>query len=228
MAKWMWYPDDFELYHAMLVNNRREMHGKYYSPMWRVDAPHRNVRLYKIVELEESEEFFAKANDGTILEIIVNGVRYLGPARITLAPGRNFIKLSAFKDGGLPAIWCEGKHFDSGDGWKLASFGMGDEPAGTSDMYDSPDDNPEIFKFSYERLAPVTTENTDGGVLFDFGRELMGKLVFSDIKSEGKSLRRIARGSARYGAFGDNRYGHPFGKRNATSQPRLQIRLYKG
>lgn len=196
MAKWMWYPDDFELYHAMLVNNRREMHGKYYSPMWRVDAPHRNVRLYKIVELEESEEFFAKANDGTILEIIVNGVRYLGPARITLAPGRNFIKLSAFKDGGLPAIWCEGEHFASGEGWKLASFGMGDEPAGTSDMYDSPDDNPEIFKFSYERLAPVTTENTDGGVLFDFGRELMGKLVFSDIKSEGKSV-FIAYGESR-------------------------------
>ena len=25
MAKWMRYPDDFELYHAMLVNNRREI-----------------------------------------------------------------------------------------------------------------------------------------------------------------------------------------------------------
>lgn len=188
MANWMWYPDDFELYHAMLVHNRRERRGDYYSPMWRVDAPHRNVRLYKIVELEKSEEFFAKANEGTLLEIIVNGVRWQGPARITLQPGRNFIKLSAFKDGGLPAIWCEGEHFDSGKGWQLASFGMGDDPAGTNDMYDSPDDNPEVFKFSYKRLYPVSREEINDGVLFDFGREIMGKLVFSDIKSEGKKV----------------------------------------
>lgn len=60
MANWMWYPDDFELYHAMLVHNRRERRGDYYSPMWRVDAPHRNVRLYKIVELEKSEDFLQR------------------------------------------------------------------------------------------------------------------------------------------------------------------------
>ena len=54
-AKWIWHPGDFELYHSMHLHNRRTKFGLYYPPMWRIDAPHSNVLLYRIVNLEKTE-----------------------------------------------------------------------------------------------------------------------------------------------------------------------------
>ena len=95
------------------------MHGKYYSPMWRVDAPHRNVRLYRTAELEKSEEFFrGRQTTAGTLEIKSRRacVIFSGPARITLAPGRNFRKLSAFKDGRSACDMVRGGAFRIGRG----------------------------------------------------------------------------------------------------------------
>ena len=112
-SKWMWCPGDFELYHGMLVHNRRTMGGEhystesgtgaqtvskgpvYYSPMWRVDAPHRNLFLYKVANLEKPEDvtFYANTEHASIL---VDGVRYPSGATVTLKPGRQMVKVFAY------------------------------------------------------------------------------------------------------------------------------------
>lgn len=200
-SKWMWCPGDFELYHGMLVHNRRTMGGEhystesgtgaqtvskgpvYYSPMWRVDAPHRNLFLYKVANLEKPEDvtFYANTEHASIL---VDGVRYPSGATVTLKPGRQMVKVFAYKDGGLPAVYCIGDTFASDESWSYGSFGVGDLPAGTNDMYTELSDNPEIFKFSYERIRPVLSEKINGGILFDFGCERFGKLIFENVAPE--------------------------------------------
>ena len=71
-SKWIWHPGDFELYHSMQLHNRRTKFGVYYSPMWRVDAPHSNVLLYRVLQLEKAEEFTAYANTKDA-SFLVNG-----------------------------------------------------------------------------------------------------------------------------------------------------------
>lgn len=180
-SKWIWHPGDFELYHSMLLHNRRTKFGVYYPPMWRVDAPHRNVLLYKIVMLEKPEilTVYANTKDASFL---VNNARYPVGTTVTLEPGRNFIKLTAHKDGGFPAFYCVGESFASDETWKLGSWGAKDLPAGTSDMYTELSDNPEIFKFSYERITPVSAEETDSGTLYDFGKETFGKIILENVE----------------------------------------------
>lgn len=179
-SKWIWKPGDFELYHSMLLHNRRTKFGLYYSPMWRIDAPARNVLFYKIVNLEKPETItaYSNAKDASIL---VNGARYPVGTTVTLEPGRNFIKLSAYKDGGFPAFYCVGDSFASDETWKLGSWGAKDLPVGTNDMYTELWDNPEVFKFAYERVRPVSVESINGGKLYDFGKESFGKLVFENV-----------------------------------------------
>ena len=123
-SKWMWCPGDFELYHGMLVHNRRTQggvfppsdgepvsgqHGTaalgpvYYPPMWRVDSPRRTLFLYKVAILEKPETvtFYANTEHASIL---ADGVRYPAGVTVTLKPGRQMVKIFAYKDGGLPAV----------------------------------------------------------------------------------------------------------------------------
>ena len=179
-SKWIWHPGDFELYHSMLLHNRRTKFGLYYSPMWRIDAPHRNVLLYRIINLEKPETItvYANTKDASFL---VNNVRYPLGKTVTLEPGRNFIKLAGYKDGGFPAFYCVGDSFASDETWKIGSWGAKDLPAGTNDMYTELTDDPEVFKFSYEKIFPISVENVKGGKLYDFGMERFGKLVLENI-----------------------------------------------
>ncbi len=179
-SKWIWHPGDFELYHSMKLHNRRTKFGVYYAPMWRIDAPHSNVLLYRIINLEKPETItvYANTKDASFL---VNGVRYPIGTTVHLEPGRNFIKLMGYKDGGFPAFYCVGDSFASDETWKIGSWGAKDLPAGTNDMYTSLSDDPEVFKFSYEKISPVSVENIKGGKLYDFGKETFGKLVLENI-----------------------------------------------
>ncbi len=179
-SKWIWHPGDFELYHSMLLHNRRTKCGIYYSPMWRIDAPHRNLRLYKTANLEKEEQLtvYSNAKDASFS---VNGTCYPTGTTVTLQTGHNIVEIAAFKDGGFPAFYCVGESFASDETWKLHSWGAEDLPAGTNDMYTELTDNPEIFKFSYKRVFPVNVENINHGKLYDFGKELFGKLIFEHI-----------------------------------------------
>ena len=179
-AKWMWCPNAFELYHGMKLHNRRTEGGVFHEPMWRIDAPSRNLFLYKIAVLEKEEtiRFFSNTTDAVIS---VSGVRYPPNSTIIVPAGRQMIKVYAYKDGGFPAVYIEGDIFASGDSWRHGSYGGNDLPAGTNDMYTSPLDNPEIFKFAYKRIYPVCFEKTNGGTLYDFGKESFGKIIFDEI-----------------------------------------------
>ncbi|MBQ9511204.1 MAG: hypothetical protein IJR55_05885 [Clostridia bacterium] len=187
MAKWIWYPGDFELYHAMLVNNRREKRGMFYSPMWRVDAPNRNMRFYKIAVLEKPEFIRVIANSPDT-ELVINGTKHPINEKIKLEPGRNFIKVSVFAPATFPCVYCEGETFASDESWMTATFGAGDKNVGTNEMYISPDDDPTVFKFSYKTVYPVSSERVKDGTLYDFGKELMGKLVLESAGCPPQSL----------------------------------------
>ena len=144
MAKWIWYPGDFELYHSMLVHNRREKRGMYYSPMWRVDSPHRNMRFYKIAVLEKPEHIKVVSHIADT-ELVVNGTKMPTNSDITLGPGKNFIKISVFSQDTFPYVYCEGETFASDESWMTATFGEGDCHVGTNEMYCLPEDDPAVF-----------------------------------------------------------------------------------
>ena len=59
-------------------------------------------------------------------------------------------------------------------------------PAGCIPCYPSMEDNPEIFPFAYERVDYVNKTETDGGVLYDFGKETFSKAVLEGLDPQQK------------------------------------------
>jgi hypothetical protein len=157
-AKWIWAPKAFELYHGMLVHNRRTISGTYHPPMWRVDSPVRNVFLYKTAFLEKEETLIFHANTKDAAIRVNNSTWYPEGSCVTLPKGKVMVKVNAYKDGGFPAFYIEGDTFASDRSWKLGSYGGKDIPAGYNDMYTSLSDDPGVFKFAYKRIEPVSAE----------------------------------------------------------------------
>ena len=83
-AKWIWHPGSFELYHSMLLHNRRTTtktypggvrKSAYYYPMWRIDSPQLNAILEKRAKIEKAEEIEFFANTKTA-NMVVDGLAY--------------------------------------------------------------------------------------------------------------------------------------------------------
>ena len=192
-SKWIWYPGSLELYHGMLLHNRRTTNrtypnGKtknvYYYPMWRVDGPRHNAILKKTATIDKQEtiEFFSNTDTSCI---VVDHISYERGSKITLAPGEHTVVLQGFKAQSFPAFYCKGDTFATDRSWVVCEGDdLAGRHAGYSDLYDDPNDNPEVFKFSYKRIRPVSIEYTNGGVLYDFGKETFARIKISGIAEE--------------------------------------------
>lgn len=192
-SKWIWYPGSFELYHGMLLHNRRtttrtyengERKSVYYYPMWRVDAPRHNAILIKTATTDKEEKIEFYSNTDTA-NIVVDNVAYSSGAKITIPAGEHTVCLQGFKAEGFPAFYCVGDTFATDRSWIVG--GADDKAgrhAGYSELYTSPEDNVEIFKFSYKKMHPVSKESINDGMLYDFGKEKFGKISIENIPSE--------------------------------------------
>lgn len=196
MSHWIWFPGSFELYHGLLLHNRRtsartvinegksERVSVYYFPMWRVDAPIPCAELCKSATLEKEEiiEFYSNTANAVIK---VDGCSYPVGSKITLSPGEHNITVGGFKNESFPAFYVKGDVFASDRTWTVARpHDRAGRHAGQSELYTSVLDNVEVFKFSYKRLNPVSAERINGGVLFDFGKEVFGKFNLNSADDE--------------------------------------------
>ena len=191
---WIWHPGAFELYHSMLLHNRRtsaktivengvtKRVSAYYPPMWRADGPCRNAELTKtqLIDKEEVIELFSNTDSCAIR---VDGKKYPKNTKITLAPGEHRVELMGFKAESFPAFYIKGNVFNTDRTWLTCN--ENNQPgrhAGYSALYTDPQDNVEIFKFKYERMKPVSSKAINGGVLYDFGQEKFGKIILENVK----------------------------------------------
>ena len=192
---WIWHPGAFELYHSMLLHNRRTnaktVDGArvsvYYPPMWRVDGPCHNAELEK-TEVIENEEVIELLSNTEYCSMVVDGKEYPKGTKITLSPGKHTVVLRGFKAESFPAFYIKGNVFKTNREWICCN--NNNQPgrhAGYSTLYSSPEDNVEAFKFLYKRLNPVSVNSVNGGMLYDFGKEVFGKINVS-CKPQGELL----------------------------------------
>ena len=180
-AKWIWCPNAFERYHGMKLHNRRTKGGFHIPPMWRVDAPGRNLFLYKKAETEKEETIVFHANTQNAALRIDHSEWYPEGSVVTVPAGKHMIKVNAHKEDGFPAVYIEGDTYASDGSWRHGSYGGADAHAGYNDMYTELSDNPEVFKFAYKRIEPVKSEDVMGGTLYDFGKESFGNIIFEGV-----------------------------------------------
>ena len=175
MAKWIWYPGDYEIYHSMRLHSRRDEYGySYPCAGWRQDDCWHTVSFRRSFTLDAPGKIQVKTNGQGYLDL--DGQR-MALGEISLDAGSHILELRISKLDGLPCAYVSGA-LESGPEWEATCGDARWYPAGCSPQwYGQEEDDPEVFPFQYEPVAPVSAQELEGGTLYDFGREIFARIT---------------------------------------------------
>ena len=187
MANWIWYPGDFEIYHGMRQNFDREERGFFWPAYWHIADCHRHVVFHGAFAPDRETRFRVTAKGiGHVL------VKWQAEAPEWFPKGQVFYQERKYRIGewitcpakeiavdvvlgnrtGLPCIYAEGEIICSGKDWTVSDFIKPAVPVGYNDMYVRSGQDPQEFEYTCESCSPVSQEERNGGILYDFGREI--------------------------------------------------------
>ncbi|XEC97426.1 amylo-alpha-1,6-glucosidase [Paenibacillus tarimensis] len=178
---WIWYPGDFEIYHHLLLNTRREERDYHWPAFWRLDDCYHNVRFRKQVICDIPEKMTVYAH-GTG-HVWVDGKKYAFRKPILLSTGNHEIIIYVARTDGLPCAYVDGERSASNSSWEANDYSFEWLPAGCNGLYPNKEDDPNIFAFQYEEIKPVSIEIRQDGILFDYGKETFAALMFENIQA---------------------------------------------
>ena len=179
-AVWIWYPGDFEIYHGMLQNFRREERGLGWPAFWKMDDWWKNLRFFRKYELTKSETFTVYGFG--VGHVQVDGKKLQIGKEITISEGEHLVEVFIGNMTGLPCIYVESNtengriHSDST--WGVDDF-LKAVPAGTSSLYTKREQDPGEVEYEEIIVQPQSVTEKDGGALIDFGQMVDGRPVIA-------------------------------------------------
>ncbi len=181
---WIWNYGEYENYHYLKINSRRESFGTAHPTLWSMDSTYHHGRFAKRLITEKAGYIIAHTTGEGYFRI--NGKTHHFGERYELEPGTYELCCVVTKPGGLPAIYIESDLCVSDNTWVSDHMEGNPLPADYREQFDSPEKTPEVFPFSYEHKEPVSVQELNGGTLYDFGKETFGFLNISGVKAEDK------------------------------------------
>ncbi len=187
MANWIWYPGDFEIYHGMRQNFDREERGFFWPAYWHIaDCRHHVVFHGKFTPEKETVFRVTAKGEGHVLlkskaeapegfpadQVFYQEKKYRIGEWISCPAKEVRIDVVLGNRTGLPCIYVEGETVFSGKEWTVSDFVQPAVPAGLNGMYENREQDPQEFDYTCEICRPAAEEKINGGILYDFGREL--------------------------------------------------------
>lgn len=98
---------------------------------------------------------------------------------IVCQPGHMMVEAVVGNMEGLPCICVTGDTIVSDGTWLVWDFASEEVSAGWNGMYVRPEQNPMEFEYTSQVLQPKEVGEVNGGLLFDFGREVTAETVIT-------------------------------------------------
>ena len=202
MAKWIWKFGEFEVYHNLLLHNRRQQYGYPEPTVWKLYTPEPVVCFQKTVTTEGGV-FRVHACGNSSVHIIkadtLEELKYGGIKEIELEPGTVTIKIRVGNIKTFPCLYVDGV-IESDETWMADDFSQEWALVGTNEMFCDLERTPEIFPFEYEKVNYQEVEELEDGLLFDFGKEMFARTKFTNLQ---KTDIRIQFGESKEEALDD-------------------------
>ena len=184
MAQWIWKFGEFEIYHSMLVHDRRQQYGYFEPVVWKIYGNEPAVVFRKKTETMGGTFYIASNGKASTVVTYEDGrtEHLLGADTIVLKPGKAEVVIRVSNIRTFPAIYVEGI-IESDESWEADDLTLQWRRVGTWKMLNNSKCMPERFPFAYTQIKPVSSERLDDGVLFDFGRELFAGVTVDGLGS---------------------------------------------
>ncbi len=171
---WLWYPGDFELYHAMKQNFSRVERGVGWPAFWKSEGFRNRVVFRRTYQLQEETVF--RVYSEAVGYVLVGDRKYPFGKKIACGPGEISVFVHAACIEKFPTIYIEGDVICSDEQWLVEDYDKPPVPVGYSRYFMKADQVPSVWDYDEKRYEPVLVEETDGGVLYAFETELTAQI----------------------------------------------------
>lgn len=188
-GRWIWYPGDMELYHALLQNFDRVERGYGWPAYWKSEGFRGRVYFRREFDLEGETTFCV--DSGAVGHVLVREVavdesrrvlserKYPFGQRISAGPGRIEVTVHAGRIDAFPAVLVSGEEIFSDEQWLACDYAGDPCPAGVSSLFTSRDDDPLRVPLSEAEVRPSRVEEAvsvqgTAGFLYTFSEEIYG------------------------------------------------------
>ena len=177
-AKWIWYNGDYEIYHHLLLSCRRQEKGVDYPCQWHISRPEASVSFKKDFTAEKDGIINVRTHSKGMVRF--NGSLLPVNSDIYVEKGEHDIRVELYDIEKFPSLYINSDILITDETWLAECFDRHLVPVGCDPKYLLPDDDPSVFPFMYEIINPVSAESTDGGILYDFGKETFGPVTIKN------------------------------------------------
>ena len=167
---WIWNFGDWEIFHTNISNSRREQYDMDIPTDWRMYDVDKNIVLF--AEKDIPSDGFLKLHLHGKGYLKIEGRMYPSEKEIPVTKGKHTFQIHVMNLTGLPAAYIESDVLSTDGDWFTLNEHREKIPAGFDERYTTPQSNPDIFPFSYKAVSPVSSEEVNGGALYDFGKEI--------------------------------------------------------
>ena len=178
-AYWLWYPGDFELYHAMKQNFSRVERGCAWPAFWKSEGFRNRVAFRRVYALTEATVFTVHGVAGCQGYVQLDEEKHPFETEILCGAGEHRISLHIACIAAVPSVYVEGETICSSPGWTVEDYDSDPVEAAYNRYFTDPERDPSEWAFSEKVYLPVSEESVNGGVLFTFETEMTAVLELS-------------------------------------------------
>lgn len=179
---WIWYPGDFELYHAMQQNFSRVERGYGWPAFWKSEGFRNRVVFRRVYDLEKETSFCVYSP--AVGHVLVEDRKYPFGQPIHCGPGKVRISVHAGCIETFPSIYVKGDIIYSDNTWMAEDYTNPPIIAGFNERYAEESQKPSVWEYREEVYLPVSVEVCEDGVLFGFETELTAVLEILDSRKD--------------------------------------------
>ena len=173
---WIWYPGDFELYHALKQNFSRVERGCPWPAFWKSDGFRNRVVFRHNYDLPEETTFFVTGVTGSVGYVQLDEEKHPFGTLIFCTPGRHRISIHIGCIGCVPSVFISGDMIYSDESWMAEDYASPPVPAACNRYYMDVERDPSEWVYAEKIFDPVSIKELESGVLYSFETELTAAL----------------------------------------------------
>lgn len=173
---WLWYPGDFERYHAMKQNFSRVERGCGWPAFWKSEGFRNRVAFRRVYTLTEDTSFTVYAAADAVGYVQLDEEKHPFGTAVPCPAGTHRISIHVGCIGCVPSVCVQGEVIRSDPGWTAEDFDGEPVRAAFSEAFSDPLRDPSSWPYAEKLYLPVEEEAVNNGVLYTFETELTAAL----------------------------------------------------
>ena len=151
-ARWIWYPGDFELYHALKQNFSRVERGFGWPAFWKSAGFRQRVTFQVRFLVGNDTDFTVRAVQSAVGYVQLNGKKFPFGVTVPCPKGEAEIKIHVGCISCVPSVFVEGSVIRSDASWTVHDYESSPVPAAWSRYFTDPG---RVNSFSFSLILWV-------------------------------------------------------------------------